>query len=155
MALTRSEQRGLIRHPRILQKFYVYDPNVPDELGGLLVREDKDDKGNVKEGTKHVLAVIQQVQWWVDQGILGEKPVGEISAAHKKLLAQVTRGRSEDNDETPKRVPRYDRVTQSGSPLYAGSPGRPKRKPKKDKDKAKKQPPSKQPPPRPPGTTAT
>jgi hypothetical protein len=150
MALTRSEQRGMIKYPRILQKFYIYDPNVPEELGGLQVLEDKDDKGNAKEGTKHVLAVIQQVQWWVDQGLLGEKPVGEISGAHKKLLAQITRGRSEDNDEAPKRVPRYDKVTQSGSPIYAGRPGREKRKPKKDK--AKK--PQPKPTPRPPGNTA-
>ena len=129
---------GMIRTPRILQKFYVYDPNVSDTLGGLRVLDDKDDKGNVKDGTRHVLAVAQQVQYWIDQGLMGEKPVGEISASHKKLLAQVTRGRSEDNDKTPTRVPRYDRRMQSGSPVFAGSPGyahstKQQKKAKKDK----------------------
>jgi hypothetical protein len=152
MALTRSEQRAMIRVPRILQKFYVYDPNVPDELGGLRVLSDKDDKGNDKEGTKHVLAISQQVQYWIDQGLVGDKPVGEISEAHKKLLAQITRGRSEDNDTAPKRVPKYDKVTQSGSPLFAGRPTRAKKKKNNNKKPAAKKP---VPPPRPPGTTAT
>ena len=91
----------MIRHPKILQKFYVYDPNVPDMLGGLRVLTDKDDKGGEKEDTRHVLAVTQQVQYWIDQGLIGEKPVGEISDKAKKLLAQITRGRSEDNDTEP------------------------------------------------------
>jgi hypothetical protein len=93
---------------------------VPDTLGGLRVLEDTDDKGKAKEGTKHILAVTQQVQYWIDQGLLGEKPVGEISAAHKKLLAQITRGRSEDNEASIPRVPRYDRKIQSGHPGMAG-----------------------------------
>jgi hypothetical protein len=128
---------SIVRHPRILQKFYVYDPNVSDTLGGLRVLQDKDDKGNAKDDTNHVLAVSQQVQYWVDQGLMGEKPVGEISASHKKLLAQVTRGRSEDNDADPKRVPKYDRRTQSGSPAFAATPARRKRQ--KEKQKAKKE----------------
>jgi hypothetical protein len=122
MALTRSEQRGMIRQPRILHKFYIYDPGVTDTLGGLTVMHDKDDKGNIKENTKHVLAVVQQVQYWIDQGLMGEKPVGEISGSGKKLLAQVTRGRSEDNDTEPRRVPRYDKSMQSGHPVFAGQP---------------------------------
>jgi len=122
MALTRSEQRGLIRQPRILHKFYIYDPGVTDTLGGLTVMHDKDDKGNVKEDTKHVLAVQQQVQYWIDQGLMGDKPVGQIGDKNKKLLAQITRGRSEDNDAEPKRVPRYSKSTQSGAPVFAGQP---------------------------------
>jgi hypothetical protein len=140
-----ASMASIVRSPRILQKFYVYDPNVPDTLGGLRVLEDKDDKGNVKENSKHVLAVLQQVQYWVDQGLMGEKPVGEISEAHKKLLKQITRGRSEDNDATPARIPRYDRHTQSGSPSLAGQPMRNRLKKKvkqarKDKDKPAKKP---------------
>ena len=126
---------SMIRQPRILQKFYVYDPNVPDLLGGLRVLQDTDDKGNVKDGTKHVLAVTQQVQWWIDQGLLGEKPVGEISESHKKLLAQITRGRSEDNDAVPPRVARLDKRIQSGAPRFAGAPSYKKAPPKKKNGK--------------------
>ena len=118
MALT----RGMIRHPRILQKFYVYDPGVADTLGGLQVMQERDDKGNAKEGTRHVLAVQQQVQYWIDQGLMGDKPVGEIGDKTKKLLAQVTRGRSDNPDSDPVRVPRYDKSTQSGAPVFAGQP---------------------------------
>jgi hypothetical protein len=99
----------------ITQKFYVYDPgvNAGDELGGLRVREDdKDDKG------KYVLASPLQIQWWIDQGLLGDKPFGEVSASQKKLVAQVTRGRSE-SDEEPKRVPKYSKLAQSGTPGFA------------------------------------
>jgi hypothetical protein len=131
--MTRREVTGLIRHPRILQKFYVYDPNVSDLLGGLRVIDERDDKGNAKEGTRHVLAVQQQVQWWIDQGLLGEKPVGQIGDKGKKLLAQITRGRSEDNDAEPARVARLDRRAQSGHPSLAAAPPRKKKKDKKDK----------------------
>lgn len=110
---------SMVRQPRILQKFYVYDPNVADTFGGLRVLQDKDDKGNPKDNTNHVLAVHQQVQYWIDQGIVGEKPVGEISEAHKKLLSQVTRGRSDDNFKRPGRIPKYDKRVQSGSPAHA------------------------------------
>jgi hypothetical protein len=113
----------MVQTPRILHKFYIYDPNVSDTLGGLTVKQDRDDKGNPKEGTKHVLAVAQQVQYWIDQGLMGDKPVGEIGEAAKKMLAQVTRGRSEDNDADPKRIPRYDRRIQSGAPMFAGVGG--------------------------------
>jgi hypothetical protein len=115
----------MINTPRILNKFYIYDPNVSDTFGGLRVLQEKDDKGNVKEGTNHVLAVTQQMQYWIDQGLAGDKPVGEISATHKKLLAQITRGRSEDNDKRPGRIPKYDKRIQSGAPKFAGSPGYP------------------------------
>jgi hypothetical protein len=133
---------SMVRQPRILQKFYVYDPNVSDTFGGLRVLQDKDDKGNPKDDTNHVLAVTQQVQYWIDQGLIGDKPVGEISGAHKKLLAQITRGRSEDNDKNPGRIPRYDRRIQSGAPGFAGQPAyatiaRNQRKQKKKEDRLK------------------
>jgi hypothetical protein len=116
------QQTMMVKQPKILQKFYIYDPNVPDTLGGLRVLSERDDKGNDKENTRHVLAVPQQVQYWVDQGLLGEKPVGEISESHKKLLAQVTRGRSEDNEKEPARLPKYSKATQSGALSFAGQP---------------------------------
>jgi hypothetical protein len=99
---------------RFMQKYYIYDPavNPGDELGGLRVK--KDDKGT------HVLASIIQIRYWIDQGLLGEKPVSELSSAAKNLLKQITRGRSEDNDTDPKRVPKYSRQMQSGAPIYAG-----------------------------------
>jgi hypothetical protein len=120
--MSRREVRGMIRKPRILQKFYIYDPNVAETLGGLQVLEDRDEKGSIRTNTRHVLAVTQQVQWWIDQGLMGEKPVGEISDTAKKLLAQVTRGRSEDNEKRLPRIPRYDRSVQSGAPVFAGQP---------------------------------
>jgi hypothetical protein len=118
----------------VLYPYYIYDPNVPDTLGGLQVKED--DKG------KFVLATSQMVQYWVDQGLLGEKPVGEISAAHKKLLKQITRGRSEDNDKDPKRLPKYSK-SQSGAPAYALQPSavqRQKMKVRKEKAEEKAKP---------------
>jgi len=129
----------IIRTPRIMQKFYVYDPNVPDTFGGLRVYSDKEKDGKEKEGTRHILAVTQQVQYWIDQGIIGEKPVGDISGAHKKLLAQITRGRSEDNDADPGRIPKYNRRMQKGSPTLAGQSMRTQRKkPKKNNGKVTK-----------------
>ena len=98
----------------ILQKFYIYDPNVSegDELGGLRVMGGDDGI--------HVLAMTGMVQYWVDQGLAGRAPLSEVSEGGKKLLAQITRGRSESDDE-PKRVPRYSRATQSGAPQFAGT----------------------------------
>jgi len=132
------EPTMMVKQPRILQKFYIYDPNVPDTFGGLRVLSDRDDKGVDKENTKHVLAVPQQVQYWVDQGLAGEKPVGQISASHKKLLAQLTRGRSEDNDKTPPRIPKYSKAFQSGALTFAGQPAAVRRsKKQKERDKQK------------------
>jgi hypothetical protein len=142
---------SMVRTPRILQKFYVYDPNISDTFGGLRVLQDKDDKGNVKDDSNHVLAVVQQVQYWIDQGLIGEKPVGEISAAHKKLLAQLTRGRSEDNDAPLPRIPRYDRKVQSGHPALAGQPGyvqRKNRRKQRQQDRKKEGKPPKKPEPK-------
>ena len=51
---------------------------------------DDDDKGN------YVLAPYLTMQYWIDSGLVGEKPVGELSGEAKALLAQITRGRSED-----------------------------------------------------------
>ena len=136
----------------ILQKYYVYDPALTagDELGGQRVRIDDDDKGN------YILATPLQVQYWIDQGLLGFQPVGEISDSAKKLLAQVTRGRSENPDDLPTRVPRYDRRTQSGSPSFAGQPAsakkrmdrRRKRKQERQQDRQQDRKPSKQPEPK-------
>jgi hypothetical protein len=96
----------------ILQKFYIYDPsvNAGDEFGRLRVLED--DNG------KHVLAPPLTMQYWIDQGLAGNDPLNSLSDNHKKLLAQVTRGRSE-SDEEPKRVPKYSRAMQSGAPSFA------------------------------------
>jgi|KBSMisStandDraft_5_1062788.scaffolds.fasta_scaffold00273_29 hypothetical protein len=97
-----------------LRPFYIYDPNVPDTLGGLQVKEN--DKG------KFVLATPQMIQYWVDQGLLGDKPFGEISGAGKKLLSQITRGRSDDNNTELPRLPKYAKQTQSGAPAFALQP---------------------------------
>jgi len=147
---------SMVRTPRILQKFYVYDPNVSDTFGGLRVLQDRDDKGNPKDDTNHVLAVTQQVQYWIDQGMIGEKPVGQISDAHKKLLAQVTRGRSEDNDKRPGRIPKYDKRIQSGAPMFAGVTGyAKKKKPRAKNGDGKKPEPTKSAPRTPPATSPT
>jgi hypothetical protein len=97
------------------QKYYIYDPAVSpgDEFGGLIAKQD--DKG------VHVLAVSQTMQYWIDQGLAGQKPLGELGATAKALLKQITRGRSEDNDTAPKRLPKYSKQMQSGAPAYAGT----------------------------------
>lgn len=98
----------------ILQTYYVYDPGVSDELGGLRVQTN--DKG------KFVLATPQMIQYWVDQGLLGDKPLGEISGEGRVVLDQITRGRTKDPDTAPKRVPRYSKAAQSGAVQFAGQP---------------------------------
>ena len=99
----------------LLQKFYVYDPGVSpgDEFGGLLVIEDEK-----ADNALHVLAARPMVQYWIDQGLCGQEPLSKLSGAGKKLLAQLTRGRSESDDE-PERLPRYTKATQSGAPQFA------------------------------------
>jgi hypothetical protein len=100
----------------VLTKFYVYDPavNVGDELGRLRVREDEDN-----ENGKYILASPMQVQYWIDQGLLGTDPISKLGEASKALLKQITRGRSED--EEPGRLPRYSKQMQSGEPQFAGT----------------------------------
>ena len=100
-----------------LRKYFIYDPAVAvgDEVGGLRVMDEGDDG-------LHVLAPPQMVQYFRDQGLLGSEPLAKISAAAKTLLAQVTRGRSED--EVPARLPKYSREMQSGAPAFAGTPAR-------------------------------
>ena len=116
----------------ILRPYYIYDPNVPDTLGGLQVKEDDD-------GNKFVLATEQMIQYWRDQGLLGDQKLGEISDKQKKFLKQITRGRSEDNDATPARLPRYSKQAQSGAPGFAGQPSPVKRKKLKlEREKVKK-----------------
>ena len=147
---------ALPKRAAYLQPYYVYDPNVADELGGLLVKSD--DKG------KYVLAAPSQVQYWMDQGLLGEKPLGEISESSRKLLDQVTRGRSKDNDKRPRRVPKYSKAVQSGALGFAGTSaaGAIKRRkkakgkngngPKKPAPGTASAAPAAPPPPKPPGT---
>jgi hypothetical protein len=96
----------------VLRKFYIYDPGIHagDELGRLRVVED--DKG------LHVMAPPMTMQYWIDQGVAGLLPISEVSEAKKKLIAQTTRGRSE-SDDTPKRLPKYDKQIQSGAPGMA------------------------------------
>ena len=115
----------------ILQKFYVYDPSVHlgDELGGLRVI--KDDKSE----DLHILAMPQQVQWWFDQGLLGREPRSKLSGPGKKFLAQITRGRSENPDDDPARIPKYSRETQSGAPTFALSSPSVERKKKRKRDR--------------------
>jgi hypothetical protein len=94
----------------ITQKFYVYDPGVRegDEFGGLRVLPGDDGL--------HVLASPMMTQWWIDQGLGGHEPVSKLSGKAKKVLAQITRGRSENPDDKPKRLPKYSKRTQSGAP---------------------------------------
>jgi len=116
----------------ILQKYYVYDPGVSGDLGGLLVKNDDDDKG------AYVLSSAMVMQYWIDQGLAGLAPLGELSEPQKKLLAQITRGRSEAPDEEPTRVPKYSKVTQSGAPSFAAmSPAVASRRKKKTTKKTK------------------
>jgi hypothetical protein len=125
----------------ILQKFYVYDPGVRagEEIGGLRVHAEKD-------GALYVLTVPAAAKWWIDQGLAGAEPLTALSEASRQLVAQVTRGRSENPDDDPPRVPRYSRAMQSGAPAYAASlasPGKRRqqgaKKSKRDKDPSREQ----------------
>jgi hypothetical protein len=102
----------------ILQKYFIYDPGVRlgDELGRQRVRIEKEEDG------VFFLATPQQAQWWIDQGLAGKEPLSKLSGAAKSLLKQVTRGRSENPDDLPRRVPKYDKRSQSGSPGFALKP---------------------------------
>jgi len=124
---------ALAQKQMILQKYYIYDPGVTagEELGGLRVRIDDDEKGN------YVLAPYLTMQYWVDAGLAGDKPVGELSGEAKTLLAQITRGRSENPDDRPRRVARLEKRGQSGAPsLYNDPPSvvRSKRRKAQKKD---------------------
>ena len=137
-----------------MQPFYIYDPNVGDELGGMRVRQDKD-------GNKHVLATVPQIQYWLDQGLLGDKPLGQISGPQKELLNQITRGRLENNEDRRKRVPKYNRKVMGGEPSFAtlsSSPMHASRKRQKERQKERnkngKQPPRKPEPKSPPPAAA-
>jgi hypothetical protein len=115
----------------ILQTYYVYDPNVGDELGNLRV--------NSNENGKFVLATPQMIQYWIDQGLMGTEPISKLSETSRAFLDQVTRGRSKNNDETPKRVPKYSRATQSGAPNFAGMPASVRNRKRVARDKAGKE----------------
>jgi hypothetical protein len=146
-----ASKRQAVSKQVILQKFYVYDPgvHVGDEFGGLrVVKEDKTDN-------LHVLAVPQMVQWWIDQGLAGREPLSKLSAGGKKVLSQITRGRSENPDDDPKRVPRYDRRTQSGTPSFALSSPTTQRANKRRKDRQKDRKKDDKPPKKPEPKSAT
>jgi hypothetical protein len=113
------------------RKFYIYDPAVHagDELGGMTAKQDDDGV--------HIIASPLQVQYWIDQGLLGEEPKDKLSDNSKALLKQITRGRS-DSDDDPVRVPKYSRPMQSGAPAYAGTLAERRRKAQKKDQAAKK-----------------
>jgi hypothetical protein len=113
------------------RKFYIYDPAVHagDELGGMTAKQDDDGV--------HIIASPLQVQYWIDQGLLGDQPKDKLSDSSKALLKQITRGRS-DSDDDPVRVPKYSRPMQSGAPAYAGTLAERRRKAQKKADAAKK-----------------
>jgi hypothetical protein len=123
----------------ILQKFYVYDPGVHagDELGGLRVIKEEKKNGDKGDDNLHVLAMPQMVQWWIDQGLAGREPLSKLGGPAKKLLAQITRGRSANPDDDPKRVPKYDKKAQSGAPSFALSSPSAERMNKRKRDRAK------------------
>ena len=103
----------------ILQKYFIYDPGVRagDELGRLRVMKSEKDEDGV-----YFLGTPQMAQWWIDQGLAGKEPLSKLSGAAKSLLKQITRGRSENPDDLPRRLPKYDRRSQSGAPGFALKP---------------------------------
>jgi hypothetical protein len=114
-----------------VQKYYIYDPHVGDELGSIRIKTDDDGK--------HVLASPTWAQYWIDQGLMGTDPLTKLKEPQKKMLAQVTRGRSTNPDELPPRLPKYSKLSQSGmprfalqSPLSAIAPQKKRRNPRKE-----------------------
>lgn len=138
------------------RKFYVYDSAVHagDELGGMTAKKDDDNEDGV-----YVLASPMQMQYWIDQGLVGTEPKAKLTGSAKDLLKQITRGRSESEDDPP-RVPKYSRQMQSGAPMYAGTLAERRRKAQKKAETAKKKDnkaataaPKKPTPPAPPSST--
>ena len=138
----------------ILQKFYVYDPGIVagDEFGGLRVIEDEKN-----DNALHVLAARPMIQYWIDQGLAGGDPPSKLGEKSKRFVGQLTRGRSENPDVEPVRVPRYSRETQSGAPTFAGTLAAPTDRMKKlakDRKKDKNKPMAKKAPPKAPTPSA-
>jgi hypothetical protein len=101
-----------------VQKYYIYDPLVGDDIGGLRTKSDEDGK--------HILCSPAYAQYWIDQGLVGTAPLSKLPEKQKKMLAQVTRGRSTTPDQLPKRVAQYTKLSQSGSPQFSLQPPVPK-----------------------------
>lgn len=101
-----GKKRGL---PLALGTYQVYD-DAALEVGGVKVQVDKDKK------TRTVQMSAPAAKYWIDQGIIGEKPLAELSEEGRNLITQGL-GKSkpvkndkaekaEKTDEDPAPVPR-------------------------------------------------
>jgi hypothetical protein len=64
--------------------YYVLDPRIGDELAPGI-------KVVTRERNRVVRLAPQQAQYFLDNGVIGDKPYGEHSDDEKEVLAQVTR----------------------------------------------------------------
>jgi hypothetical protein len=64
--------------------YYVLDPRIGDELAPGI-------KVVTRESNRVVRLAPQQAQYFLDNGVIGDKPYGEHSDDEKEVLAQVTR----------------------------------------------------------------
>jgi hypothetical protein len=64
--------------------YYLLDPRIGDELAPGI-------KVITRERNRVVRLALQQAQYFLDNGVLGEKPYVEHSDDEKEVLAQVTR----------------------------------------------------------------
>jgi hypothetical protein len=78
-----------------LRTYYIYGPTVGKELGGVPVV----DTPAAGKGERVVVLAPAQAQFWIDQGIIGDKPRGQLSSETKATFAQLHGGEHPDDEK--------------------------------------------------------
>jgi hypothetical protein len=88
---TRRTTRNKVERPAMqtLRKFYVYDPHVGDELGGVRVM--KEEEGG--EEVRFVLMHPVQSKYWTDIMAIGSEPLHRLHNETAKQLHHMWGGR--------------------------------------------------------------
>jgi hypothetical protein len=82
---------------RSLKTYYVYDPAIRKELGQMKVL--------VKDDQKVILMTSEQAGYWVAAGVIGLKPISEMSESERNHIHQLTGGRVTLTDDAKARGP--------------------------------------------------
>jgi hypothetical protein len=69
-----------------LHEYYIYDPGVKEDLGGMRVVINKD-------GERVVLLTDSQAGYWVASGVIGRIPLSKVSVNKRTQIHQSTGGR--------------------------------------------------------------
>lgn len=105
-----------------LRTYYIYSPTVGKELGAVPVV----DAPAAGKGERVVVLAPAQAQFWIDQGIIGDKPRGQLSPETKATFAQLHGGEHPEDEKANKKAKQQDEVEEESSGI-ASSPPRPKR----------------------------